>query len=243
MPVHDWTRVDAGIFHGFHTRWIVYLASVLNRGVLPKGYLADCEQIVIEPDPDDSSKIVPDLVALRSPVSPRDGGTALLDRMPAARAIPVTAARPPQRHIAVRHRSGREVVALIEIVSPANKDRAEHLDKFVSRVVGAVERGVSVVVIDLFPPRRHDPDGINDVILRELYSTPDELPATAPLTVASYIAGLGHWAFAEHFAVGEELPTMPLFLSAERYVEMPLAQSYRTAWDDFPEDWRELVAG
>ena len=22
MPIHDWTRVDAGIFHHFHTSWV-----------------------------------------------------------------------------------------------------------------------------------------------------------------------------------------------------------------------------
>jgi hypothetical protein len=35
MPVHDWARVDAGIFHHFHVAWIDEIARALNRGLLP----------------------------------------------------------------------------------------------------------------------------------------------------------------------------------------------------------------
>lgn len=35
MPVHDWTRVEAGIFHAFHHRWISAISDALNEGILP----------------------------------------------------------------------------------------------------------------------------------------------------------------------------------------------------------------
>lgn len=38
MPVHDWTRVDAGLFHHFHHSWIEDTARALNQGVLPGEY-------------------------------------------------------------------------------------------------------------------------------------------------------------------------------------------------------------
>src|SRR5262249_13649324 len=38
MPVHDWTRVEAGIFHAFHHDWITDLARALNQGILPEDY-------------------------------------------------------------------------------------------------------------------------------------------------------------------------------------------------------------
>jgi hypothetical protein len=44
MPVHDWTRVDAGIFHHFHHGWIEEIARALNRGILPADYYALAEQ-------------------------------------------------------------------------------------------------------------------------------------------------------------------------------------------------------
>jgi len=30
MPIHDWTRVEAGIFHLFHHAWITEIARALN---------------------------------------------------------------------------------------------------------------------------------------------------------------------------------------------------------------------
>ena len=32
MPMHDWTKVEAGIFHAFHHGWISALADTLNGG-------------------------------------------------------------------------------------------------------------------------------------------------------------------------------------------------------------------
>src|SRR3982074_3084285 len=45
MPVHDWTRVEAGIFHHFHHEWISEIARALNRGLLPPDHYALAEQI------------------------------------------------------------------------------------------------------------------------------------------------------------------------------------------------------
>ena len=45
MPMHDWTKVEAGIFHAFHHRWISALSDVLNGGRLPADYYALPEQI------------------------------------------------------------------------------------------------------------------------------------------------------------------------------------------------------
>jgi hypothetical protein len=30
MPIHDWTRVDAGIFHDFHQTWMPEIKRALN---------------------------------------------------------------------------------------------------------------------------------------------------------------------------------------------------------------------
>src|SRR4051812_28721202 len=43
MPVHDWTLVGPGIFHDFHTAWIIHLKERL-KGILPRGYYAMAEQ-------------------------------------------------------------------------------------------------------------------------------------------------------------------------------------------------------
>lgn len=40
MPIQDWTRVPAGLFHHFHQDWSVEIVRALNRGILPKGVAA-----------------------------------------------------------------------------------------------------------------------------------------------------------------------------------------------------------
>lgn len=45
MPIHDWTRVDAGVFHDFHHEWISSVKRSLNGGLLPPDYYALAEQI------------------------------------------------------------------------------------------------------------------------------------------------------------------------------------------------------
>lgn len=37
MPIHDWTRVPAGLFHHFQQSWSIRIADALNAGILPPG--------------------------------------------------------------------------------------------------------------------------------------------------------------------------------------------------------------
>lgn len=56
MPIHDWSRVDANLFHHFHQRWTVAIADALNTGVLPPGFSALVEQ--------HAAGLVPDVLAV-----------------------------------------------------------------------------------------------------------------------------------------------------------------------------------
>ena len=52
MPIHDWTQVKAGIFHGFHYSWLAEIKKALNAGLLPPDYYADAEQYADDTQPD-----------------------------------------------------------------------------------------------------------------------------------------------------------------------------------------------
>src|SRR3954464_2111202 len=117
MPIHDWTRVDAGLFHHFHERWIHALCDTLNGGLLPRGFVALSDQVAGGP--------IPDVVTFtRGPT----------DRPPPPKARFVdeieedTYARRANR-IRVQHRHGH-VVAVIEIMSPGNKNNRTALRAF-----------------------------------------------------------------------------------------------------------------
>ena len=72
MPLHDWTRVDAGIFHDFHTVWIGNLRTRLNSGLLPADYYALAEQIAGGLGPD---VLTPPKEMLMGPLEPRKRST------------------------------------------------------------------------------------------------------------------------------------------------------------------------
>jgi hypothetical protein len=165
MPAHDWTRVDAGIFHAFHLAWLGQLQAALNGGLLPAGYYAMAEQ--------HAGAAIPDFLTLHTsppgslPRHPRGGGVATVtktkpgvQRKLVARAAP----RARRRTLAVRHVSGHRIVALLEIVSPANKDRRRSVKEFVNKVVAAIQFRIHVSVVDLFPPGPHDPAGMHGAI-------------------------------------------------------------------------------
>lgn len=247
MPVHDWTRVEAGIFHAFHTRWVSEVQGALNEGMLPKGYYALAEQHAGRAVADVLTLHAPSIDVEPLPSPPASGGTAVAEAPPKVRRHQSIepAALIRRRTLAIRHVSGHRLVALLEILSPANKDRAKNVEDFAWKVVDALRTGVHVLVVDLFPPGSGDPYGIHDVIceLLEDYHEPYDLPSDEPLTLASYVADTPVDIYLEHLAPGAQLAEMPLFLNPERYVDTPLESTYMEAYRGMPEYWRNVLEG
>ena len=255
VPIHDWTRVDAGTWHSFHVSWLGEIKRALNAGVLPAGYYADAERA--------APPIVPDVVTLQEATDeimddvdeaggydPSGGGTAtavaadpaLSLRRPLAYDPEATALR--RRSIAVRHESGDRLVALLELTSPGNKDRRAAVDAFVDKALDALRRHVHVSVVDLLPPRRADaPAGLVGAVAAAAGAGPLDLPPGKPLMVGAFESapgGLGN-LYAEPLAVGDALPNLPLFYRRGRYVNVPLAATYAAAWDATPARWRRVI--
>jgi hypothetical protein len=242
MPIHDWSRVEAGIFHHFHGEWIGAISHALNKGVLPEGYYALTEQ--------KAGGVGPDVLTLesqseREPTPEGHGGTGLLVARPRAQVIEETDSdfyRRKQRVIAVRHVSDDRVVAVIEIVSPGNKNNRHGIRSFLDKVTELLSRKVHLLVIDLHAPGKHDPRGIHAAIWNEVWGDSSDMRTGRPLTVASYECNDHVTAYVEPAAVGEELADAPLFLVPGGHVLVPLEQTYRTAWDGVPRRWRDVIA-
>jgi len=242
MAVHDWTRVDAGLFHDFHQSWTVTLRNALNAGVLPSDYFALVEQNVRGP--------IADVLTLKlapGPEAPSNGisGLAVATRPPPARLVRRNeadkyAAR--ANRITVRHRHG-DVVAVIEIISPGNKGSRSEFRAFVDKSVSLIRQGVHLLVVDLFPPGKRDPQGLHKAIWDEFQEEEFDLPPNKPLTLIAYDAGPACVAYAEFIGVGDALPDMPLFLKPEVYVPAPLEKTYQESWGLFPAVLKSLLTG
>jgi hypothetical protein len=240
MPIHDWSRVDAGIFHHFHQAWTIEISNALNGGGLPPGFFAMAEQIISGP--------IPDVVTLKRRPKPSDrqqpaGGVAIADTPPQARFVTsaeldLYAAK--ANRIVIKHSLG-EVVAVIEIVSPGNKDSRHALRSFVLKAEELLRGGVNLLIVDLFPPSTRDPQGIHKAIWDQISEEPFELPADKPLTVAAYRAGPPQTAYVEPVAVGDRLPGLPIFLDAYTYVPATLEATYEVTWAKCPEALKETI--
>ncbi|MGO9466838.1 MAG: DUF4058 family protein [Isosphaeraceae bacterium] len=243
MPIHDWTRVDAGIFHDFHLSWIAELKRCLNRGLLPRDYYALAEQI--------TGGLGPDVLTLERPVSgslraesATSGGIAVATTPPRARfhaRTEVDIYAKKAKAVVIRHRSGHEVIAMIEIVSPGNKSSQRDLAAFVQKADQSLLAGIHLVIIDLFPPSKRDPQGIHRAIWGEDREGDFALPADKPLTCVSYIGYPEIEVYLDPAAVGDRLADMPLFLTPEIYVPLPLEATYQSAWDAIPGVWQEVL--
>jgi hypothetical protein len=243
MPVHDWTRVDAGTFHAFHLAWIAQLQTALNGGLLPSGYYALAEQ--------HAGDAIPDVLTLHgspaheAPV-PSTGVTTVTQTRPRVqhRLVARRSPKGKRRTIAVRHVSGHRIVALVEIASPANKDRRRSVAAFVNKAIAALEFGIHSTLVDLLPPGRHDANGLHGAIWGRLDpDEPYELPGRTPLTLAAYAAAVPPRAYIDHLAVGDALPSTALFLTGDRYISLPLEATYIAAYASMPAFWQDVIEG
>ena len=83
--------------------------------------------------------------------------------------------------------------------------------------------------------------GIHGALLSEIGTEEYALGSQRPLTAAAYTGGTVVNAFVAHFAVGEAIPDMPLFLTGENYVQVPLEPAYMAAWEDVPPRYQEVL--
>lgn len=245
MPIHDWTRVTAGTFHDFHLAWIAELRRSLNAGLLPRGYYAQAEQV--------AGEVVPDVLTLQdfgtdddpgSEMRNGDGGLAVAESPPR---VSLTQAAPEeliltrlQRQLVIRHTTGDRIVALLEIVSSGNKSSERAMDDFLQKVAGAIKARYHLLIIDLFPPGRFDPNGLHAAIWDYLYGVKNARPEK-PLTLAAYSAGDVITAYVEPTTVGAELAPMPLFLSDLSYIDVPLEATYQAAYQGVPARWKRVI--
>jgi hypothetical protein len=236
MPMHDWKKVEAGIFHAFHHDWITALGQALNGGLLPDDYYALPEQV--------AAGFGPDVLTLQTQPPASSGGGIATRPRPQTRFTAETATefyRRKKSSVVVRHVSGDRMVAVLEIVSPGNKSTRDGFRAFVNKACELLEHRVHLLLIDPFPPAKRDPDEIHAAIWGEVTDETFHLPPDKPLTLVAYECGISTRAYIEPIAVGDSLPDMPLYFEPDSYVPIPLEQTYLTSFAAMPLRWRRVL--
>jgi hypothetical protein len=243
MPIHDWSLVPAGIFHAFHVGWVSALSASLNNGLLPGSYYAMPELLggVI------AAPVIARLQRSADDSTDADEIPAVIAQMLQPPPFAPTAEtdlefyRRKQNLIVIRSVSGDRMIAVVEIVSPANKQPGGAFRHFVQQATSLLLNEIHLVMVDLLPPTDRAPCGTHSAIWDEVEGERYEGPASKPLAVTSYEAAIGIRAFVQHMAVGEAIPTSPLFLSRDGCVMVRLDETYQKAFNGMPRLWQRKL--
>ncbi|MEM7534244.1 MAG: DUF4058 family protein [Chloroflexota bacterium] len=123
--------------------------------------------------------------------------------------------------------AGPVLVGAIELVSPANKDRAAHRDTFVSKCETFLRQGIGLVIVDIVTNRKANLHGelLQRLGVTTQSSNQEFLYASAYHPVElNQQNNLDIWHESLH--VGQPLPTMPLWLRGEMCVPLNLEETY-----------------
>jgi hypothetical protein len=232
MPLHDHFHPplsERRPWESFHTTWASALADILNQDVLPPGYVA-LEQVHA------GAALEIDIATFGEGTSVGAGnvGTTTLPRTiwtPAAAPLVLPAVFPPSATVEIlATEGGRTLVAAVELVSPANKDRPASRRLFAAKCASYLSRGMGLIIVDVVSSRQGN-------LHNELV---DLMGLDPSFRQASGTYAVGYRPTTERetgriecwpapVAVGVVLPTMPLSLHAELCVPVDLELAYLQA--------------
>jgi len=183
MPLQDHFKPPLSIrrhWHAFHNAWATYIASDLNRK-LPKGYFAE---------PNVQFGIEIDVTTFEEVTDKKSGNNVA--RFPTSKSkkwsppsptvsVPFNVAPDTVEINLYNNEAGPVLMAAIELVSPANKDRAANRKAFVSKCETYLQQGIGLVIVDVVTDRKAN---LHDELLSRLSASKSfrmnvELYATA----------------------------------------------------------------
>jgi hypothetical protein len=132
-------------------------------------------------------------------------------------------------------RRGRRLVAAIELISPANKDRPEHRSQFTSKCAALLRRGVSLVLVDVVTARNINLYAdLLELIGQWDPSFGEQPPATYAVACRWRDRGASRWLETWNHCLkpGLPLPCVPLWLTQDFAIPLDLEASYEQTCRD-----------
>jgi hypothetical protein len=225
-PLHGPRR-----WEGFHHAWATLIAQQLNQETLPPDYFAEPE-ISLGPELEIEVATLERTRPDRQDQGQGHGGTTTVWSPPRPRfAVKVDFAHLESYEIRVyQDLGGAELRAAIELVSPANKDRAGSRRTFAAKCAGYLQHGIGVLIVDVVTARSANLHAeLFDVLevkgRRTAWESPTSLSAVAyrAVTVRKH-PRVEVWP--EPLTLGTTLPIMPLWLALDLSVPVRLEESY-----------------
>lgn len=209
-------------WHAFHNGWAASLAAALNER-LPREYFAE---------PNVQFGIEIDVATFEEGRAPKgtDGAESLQLWAPPqpVHTIPLPMVEDTVEVAVYSMEAGPVLVAAIELVSPANKDRQDHRDAFVAKCETYLRQGVGLVIVDIVTSRNAN---LHRELLQRLKDDSGVAGEDSLYAAAYRPAGqngqtmLEIWA--EPLAIRTALPEMPLWIRNGPCVPVALEASYQ----------------
>src|SRR5262249_29118539 len=216
----------------FHANWAGAIADALNQETLPEGYFAE-EQIHM------GARVEIDVATFQEDEGEGSSQAGTKPTWPAcvwtppAPALPAPAAFPDSFEVLVfEEEGGTRLVAAVELVSPANKDRLRKRRAFAIKCASYLCRGISLILIDIVTSRQAN---FHNAVMTLLEHAPEmNLPEEVTLYAVAYRpivreeeGRVEMWPAP--LAVGAAMPVLPLALNAEVCVPVDLEATYTAA--------------
>lgn len=234
MPFRDHFRSPVNDTHSWdelHGMWPGEIVRSL-RGILPPGFRAGPNVHLGSPFEVDVSAY--DLDTREPESEPTGGGTALVTEPAPTLTVEADLSEHDVYEVQIYDTErGRTLVAAIEIVSPSNKDRQKARDKFIGKVTSLLEKEVCVSIVDPVTIRQSN---LYAELLEQLDRSDPALEPVPPHTYAVTLRArkpekrrphLDAWFYP--MTVGQPLPTLPIWLTPELRVLLPLEIGYEEA--------------
>jgi len=233
MPLRDHFRSPVNDTHSWdevHGQWPGEIVRDLTT-ILPAGFRAAPNVHLGSPFEVDVSTYDLDSRNPDTNADTGDGGTGTLTAFSPTLTVEADLSEQDEYEVriydAVR---GRQLVAAIEIVSPSNKARPDTRELFVVKAASLLQRGVCVSLVDLVSVRQAN---LYADLLKLLGRADPALHTTTPYLYAVTLRSrkppkrrqlLDAWFYP--MIVGQPLPTLPIWLTPELRVMLPLETSY-----------------
>jgi hypothetical protein len=214
----------------FHATWAVVLMETLNRVLPAQRYLAEVQ---VSLGTDVQADVAEFDLSPQAADNGAGGGVAVQTWAPLAAAQTVPFTFPDDVEVqVVDYRDGARLAAVIELISPANKDRPDRRRAFAAKCLAYLQRGVGLINVDIVTDSRAN---LHNDLMDLLGQVPvAALPADVYLYAVAYRPArrgdadlLDLWPAP--LAVGQPLPLLPLALRGAFFVPVDLEATYTEA--------------
>lgn len=219
-------------WESFHAAWANSIMAQLNARLPPRFFAVTQTHL--------SSRIEADVAEYDQQAGVAEGagngpagGVAVKPWAPPAAAMVLPAIFPDEFEVLIHERRGGAVlVAVVELVSPGNKDRPDTRRAFAAKCATYLRRGIGLVVLDVVTERHANLH--NELIDALGLGEGFRMPAAEFLYAVGYrpirrqeTNQIDVWPTA--LAVGARLPTVPLALRGATTIPLELEAAYEEA--------------